>query len=140
MNQVQFKMDSVVSPFHYDVASLTEAWGRIHSIDQEPLPSESGFKQLLKATNLELTSPMFGDDFAGLTAALLDAWVDFHNGHFQQAYAKGQACGPIGSYVALLALNSYSTYLAPAEEQAAKQWMSNQYVLSVKGDSQTSQS
>lgn len=120
MNAVSFVSGKVDSPYQYDKSSMASAWPQIHAIDQEPLPTVAGLKQLLKGTDLALesASPRFGQDFDGLADALLDAWVDFHNGDFQSAYQKGMGCGLVGYYVAMLALNTYATYLAPTSEQA----------------------
>jgi hypothetical protein len=48
--------------FWFDAASLRPAWGRLHKGDAEPLPTEP---------------------------ALLDGWVQFHNGDFESAARTG---------------------------------------------------
>lgn len=106
---MQFTTGKVESPFHYDRDSLVDAWSRIHSIDQEPLPS---------AENLERASGVNAEDAGALSQTLLAAWVDFHNGDFQGAWEKGKAAGAAGGYVTGLALNSYGTYLAPEKDRA----------------------
>lgn len=75
--------------FAFDAASLAKSWSRLHQLDLEPLPSD---------------------------ARLLDAWVLFHNGEFQQAVAAGLALGDAGLNVANKASCMYATYLEPREK------------------------
>ncbi|MDX1692748.1 MAG: hypothetical protein R3208_03215 [Ketobacteraceae bacterium] len=106
--------------FNYDKASLTSIWGRMHSIDQEPLPTAEALAARLSRPGVDLqqASPAYGDDYAGLSDAILSAWVDFHNGAFRDAFETGKRCGPIACYVTYLAQNSYASYVAQPEEQA----------------------
>lgn len=108
----------VSEPFDYDPESLAAIWHKIHSIDCEPLPTADHLQQILAHQNLLQASPVYGKDYAALSDALMAAWTAFHNGCFLQAYEMGKACGPVGAYVALLALNSYAGYLAPDDEKA----------------------
>lgn len=118
MNSLAFNVARVESPFDYNSDSIVDVWSQVHSIDKEPLPTAKGLKQLLKGASIDAASPTYGDDFEALAAAIIDGWVDFHNGDFQGAFDKAEACGPAASYLALLALNTYAGYLAPESKQA----------------------
>ncbi|MCG8669593.1 MAG: hypothetical protein MI867_09290 [Pseudomonadales bacterium] len=118
MNSLNFQVDKVESPFEYDAQSILDAWPQVHSIDQEPLPCANTLDALLNGSDLSVTSPSFGDDTEALSEHLMSGWVDFHNGDFQGAYEKAVHCGPAATYLALMALNTYASYLAPEKERA----------------------
>ena len=105
--------------FNYDRESLPPIWERMHGIDQEPLPTPQVLDALLKrpGVRLEQVSPEYGDDVEGLSDALLDAWVAFHNGDYEGAAQQGRACGAVAGYVTYLAENSYASYRAPETER-----------------------
>jgi tetratricopeptide (TPR) repeat protein len=75
--------------FRYDAASVTRDWARLHAGDAEPLP----------------TDPQ-----------VLQAWVHFHNGEFQQAVAAGIAAGGDGITAANKASCIYANYLEKKEK------------------------
>lgn len=77
------------SDYAFDVASLTRHWSRLHAGDAEPLPSEP---------------------------AVLQAWVLFHNGRFEQAAAAGLDIGEAGLTVANKATAIHATYLEKKEK------------------------
>ncbi|HCE29669.1 MAG TPA: hypothetical protein DET46_13895, partial [Comamonadaceae bacterium] len=55
--------------YQFDAASLKKQWARLHAGDAEPLPKD---------------------------AAVLQAWVHYHNGEFQQAAEAGLEAGGAG--------------------------------------------
>ena len=77
--------------FGYDGLSLQKHWHRLHAGDLEPLP----------------TSP-----------ELLDAWVLFHNGQFEEAHSVGLRLGVHGATVAQKAACIYATHLEPHESHS----------------------
>lgn len=75
--------------YAFDTASLKKQWRRLHQGDCEPLPGN---------------------------AAVLKAWVLFHNGEFQQAAAAGLKAGGGGITVANKATCIYANYLETREK------------------------
>ena len=75
--------------YKFDAASLKKNWARLHTGDCEPLPKE---------------------------AAVLQAWVLFHNGEFQQALDAGIKAGGDGITVANKATSIYANYLEKKEK------------------------
>ena len=75
--------------YAFDAASLKKNWARLHTGDCEPLPKE---------------------------AAVLQAWVLFHNGEFQQAAEAGIKAGGDGITVANKATSIYANYLEKKEK------------------------
>ena len=73
----------------FDVASLQANWSRLHRCDAEPLPVD-------------------GD--------VLQAWVLFHNGDFQQAAEAGLKAGTDGVTVANKATSVYARFLEKREK------------------------
>ena len=87
--------------YAFDAASLIKNWSCLHQGDCEPLPAD---------------------------AAVLQAWVLFHNGEFQQAAQAGLKAGGDGITVANKATCIYANYLEGKEQtrfnlflQAARQ-------------------
>lgn len=72
-----------------DAASLKKSWARLHQGDCEPLPKE---------------------------AAVLQAWVLFHNGEFQKAAEAGIKAGGDGITVGNKATSIYANYLESKEK------------------------
>ena len=72
-----------------DAASLKKNWARLHQGDCEPLPKET---------------------------AVLQAWVLFHNGEFQNAAEAGLKAGGAGITVANKATCIYANYLETKEK------------------------
>ena len=75
--------------YAFDAASLKKNWARLHQGDCEPLPKE---------------------------AAVLQAWVFFHNGEFQKAAEAGLKAGGAGITVANKATSIYANYLETKEK------------------------
>ncbi|MDB5743951.1 MAG: hypothetical protein JWR68_2266 [Polaromonas sp.] len=75
--------------YAFDAVSLRKNWARLHRNDCEPLPKD---------------------------AAVLQAWVFFHNGEFQQAAEAGLQAGGDGITVANKATCIYATYLESKEK------------------------
>ncbi len=75
--------------YRFDSASLAPHWGRLHQGDAEPLPDDP---------------------------ALLDAWVHFHNGEFEQAAQAGLRLGDAGWTLANKATCIYAHYIEPREQ------------------------
>src|SRR5690349_17460671 len=75
--------------FAFDAASVQKQWTRLHASDAEPLPGE---------------------------AAVIEAWVLFHNGEFQKAAEAGLAAGGAGITVANKATAIYANYLEKKEK------------------------
>ena len=75
--------------YAFDAASLKKSWARLHQGDCEPLPQE---------------------------AAVLQAWLFFHNGEFQKAQEAGIKAGGAGITVANKATSIYANYLEPREK------------------------
>jgi tetratricopeptide (TPR) repeat protein len=75
--------------YSFDAASLKKSWARLHQGDCEPLPKE---------------------------AAVLQAWVLFHNGDFQKAAEAGLKAGGAGITVANKATSIYANYLETKEK------------------------
>ncbi|MDP1955378.1 MAG: hypothetical protein Q8K71_12925 [Polaromonas sp.] len=72
-----------------DAASLKKNWARLHQGDCEPLPKE---------------------------AAVLQAWMLFHNGEFQKAAEAGLKAGGAGITIANKATSIYANYLETKEK------------------------
>lgn len=72
-----------------DAAAVRARWARLHAGDAEPLPADP---------------------------AVLQAWVLFHNGEFQQALEAGLAAGGAGLTVAGKATCVYAAYLETKEK------------------------
>ena len=75
--------------YSWDAASLKKQWARLHRGDCEPLPKD---------------------------AAVLAAWVLFHNGEFQKAAEAGAKAGGGGITVANKATAIYANYLEAKEK------------------------
>lgn len=75
--------------YAFDAASLKKDWARLHQGDCEPLPRD---------------------------AAVLQAWVLFHNGEFQKAAEAGIKAGGDGITVANKATSIYANYLESREK------------------------
>jgi tetratricopeptide (TPR) repeat protein len=75
--------------YTFDAASLKKSWARLHQGDCEPLPKD---------------------------AAVLQAWVLFHNGEFQKAAEAGLKAGGAGLTVANKATSIYANYLETKEK------------------------
>ena len=82
--------------YSFDAASLKKNWPRLHVGDCEPLPKE---------------------------AAVLQAWVLFHNGDFQQAADAGLKAGGDGITVANKATSLYANYLEKKEKTKLELFM-----------------
>jgi hypothetical protein len=76
--------------FNYDRATIKNHWALLHAADCVSLPRD---------------------------ADVLDAWILFHNGHFQEAYRLGLALDAAGSVVANKAACVYATLLEPSESR-----------------------
>jgi len=75
--------------YTFDAASLKKSWPRLHQGDCEPLPKD---------------------------AAVLQAWLLFHNGEFQKAAEAGLKAGGAGITVANKATSIYANYLETKEK------------------------
>ncbi len=75
--------------YDFDTASVKKNWSRLHAGDAEPLPAD---------------------------AAVLDAWVLFHNGEYQRAAEAGLSAGGDGITVANKATAIYANYLEKKEK------------------------
>ena len=75
--------------YSWDAASLKKQWARLHRGDCEPLPKD---------------------------AAVLAAWVLFHNGEFQKAAEAGAKAGGSGITVANKATAIHANYLEAKEK------------------------
>jgi len=75
--------------YAFDAASLKKSWARLHQGDCEALPKE---------------------------AAVLQAWVLFHNGDFHKAAEAGLKAGGAGITVANKATSIYANYLESKEK------------------------
>lgn len=73
----------------FDAASLQANWSRLHRCDAEPMPADG---------------------------AVLQAWVLFHNGDFQQAAEAGLKAGNDGVTVANKATSVYARFLEKREK------------------------
>jgi len=75
--------------YAFDASSVARNWASLHRGDCEPLPED---------------------------AAVLQAWVLFHNGEFQKAAESGQGMGDNGITVANKATCIYANYLESKEK------------------------
>ncbi|NML47765.1 hypothetical protein HHL11_28715 [Ramlibacter sp. G-1-2-2] len=75
--------------FRFDAAGVRRLWERLHASDAEPLPADP---------------------------AVLEAWVFFHNGEFQQAAESGVRAGGAGITVANKATCIHANYLEKREK------------------------
>ena len=82
--------------YEFDATSLKKSWARLHQGDCEPLPKE---------------------------AAVLQAWVLFHNGEFQKAFDAGMKAGGHGLTVANKAASIYANYLETKEKTKLEMFM-----------------
>lgn len=82
--------------YTFDAPSLKKNWVRLHQGDCEPLPRE---------------------------AAVLQAWVLFHNGEFQKAAEAGAKAGGDGITVANKATSIYANYLEGKEKTKLELFM-----------------
>lgn len=109
--------------FDFTLASLEAVWPQLHSIDGEPFPSVDRVSRSLKETGSASNST--GDPIKSeqtteaLTTQLQHAWLAFHQGRFDEAYQLGCSLGPLGSYVAHLAVNVYGVAFVAEENRAA---------------------
>ncbi len=82
--------------YAFTAASLKKAWAQLHVGDGEPLPKD---------------------------AAVLQAWVLFHNGDYQKACEAGLQAGGAGITVANKATCMYATYLETKENTRLELFM-----------------
>lgn len=76
--------------FSFDTPSIKKQWAKLHAADCEPLPEDPD---------------------------VLEAWVHFHNGHFEEACLLGLALGNEGTTVANKAACVYAAQLKPQDAQ-----------------------
>jgi tetratricopeptide (TPR) repeat protein len=76
--------------YEYTAASLKKNWARLHQGDCEPFPKDD---------------------------AVIEAWIAFHAGRFEDAYKAGLACGEAGFNVANKAANIYANYLEKSDSK-----------------------
>ena len=79
--------------YEYTVASIKKSWDRLHKGDCEPFPKD---------------------------AKVLDAWIAYHAGRFEQAVELGLAAGDDGLNAANKAACIYGTYLEADEKKKLK--------------------
>jgi tetratricopeptide (TPR) repeat protein len=103
-----------------DDQAFETQWQRLHQGDKEAAPTLALVEKrlqdhpdLLAATQKSGAS----DDPKALSAALLQAWQDFHGGRFREAREAGLGAGPLGLVVAGKASNIYATYLCVDEKE-----------------------
>ena len=82
--------------YSFDTTSVKKNWARLHQGDCEPLPKD---------------------------AAVLSAWVLFHNGDFQKAFDAGVKVGGDGVTVANKAACIYANYLETKEKPKLDMFM-----------------
>ena len=82
--------------YSFDAAGVKKNWVRLHQGDCEPLPKD---------------------------AAVLAAWVLFHNGEFQKAFDAGIKAGGDGITVANKAACTYANYLETKENSKLDMFM-----------------
>ena len=82
--------------YGFDAGSVKKNWARLHQGDCEPLPKD---------------------------AAVLNAWVLFHNGEFQKAFDAGIKAGGDGMTVANKAACIYANYLETKEKPKLDMFM-----------------
>ena len=82
--------------YTFDAVSVKNHWQRLHQGDCEPIPTD---------------------------AAVLQAWVLFHNGDFQQAFDAGLRVGGDGITVANKAASIYANYLETSEKVKLEMFM-----------------
>ena len=82
--------------YTFDAASVKKNWARLHQGDCEALPKD---------------------------AAVLQAWVLFHNGAFQKAFDAGLSAGGDGITVANKATCIYANYLETKEKAKLEMFM-----------------
>ena len=82
--------------YAFDAASLKKNWARLHQGDCEPLPKD---------------------------AAVLQAWLFFHNGEFQKAQEAGLKAGGAGITAANKATSIYANYLETREKAKLELFM-----------------
>lgn len=82
--------------YSFDATSVKKNWARLHQGDCEPLPKD---------------------------AAVLSAWVLFHNGEFQKAFEAGIKAGGDGVTVANKAACIYANYLETKEKPKLDMFM-----------------
>ena len=82
--------------YSFDAAGVKKNWVRLHQGDCEPLPKD---------------------------AAVLAAWVLFHNGEFQKAFDAGIKAGDDGITVANKAACIYANYLETGEKSKLDMFM-----------------
>ena len=85
-----------IGDYDFDAASLKKNWARLHQGDCEALPKD---------------------------AAVLQAWVLFHNGEFQKAFDAGLKAGGAGLTVANKAASIYANYLETKEKTKLEMFM-----------------
>jgi tetratricopeptide (TPR) repeat protein len=76
--------------YEYTAASLKKSWARLHQGDCEPLPKDG---------------------------AVLEAWIHYHAGRFEEAYKAGLALGDAGINVANKAMNIHANYLEKSDSK-----------------------
>ena len=92
--------------FEYPAQTLAEAWPALHRGDQEPFPD----RERVLAMDPDCA------DADTVSAALQQAWRDFHAGHFAAAVVAADALGLIGHAVANKACGIYADYLEEDDE------------------------
>ncbi|HMN80694.1 MAG TPA: hypothetical protein PKA20_12270 [Burkholderiaceae bacterium] len=74
----------------YTMATLKKNWARLHRGDCEPFPKDDG---------------------------VVEAWIAFHAGDFENAHALGLEAGDAGATVACKAANIYANYLEKSDKK-----------------------
>lgn len=105
--------------FDFAGEKLRKSWPALHAGDKEPFPDDKHAARLLKAVGK--LGPK-GLDAPTLAARLQEAWRAFHHGDYEQAFAAGEALGPLGASVAVKALGIHATYLVDGEEEQVERF------------------
>jgi tetratricopeptide (TPR) repeat protein len=97
--------------FDYSGDKLAKAWDKLHAGDCEIFPDEVRIQSLLAA------HPKLGKatDAGKISAALQQAWRDYHRGDFQAAFEAGEKLGPLGASVAVKSGGIHAVYLVDDE-------------------------
>lgn len=104
------------SEYLYEGEKLQVNWGRLHSNDKEPYPSEDHIKQLCIAYPA-LRNSLPYEDYAKLAQEFQQAWRFYHHGEYQNAFNLGMSLGLIGYHVASRAQAMYAYYLEDNESR-----------------------
>jgi len=104
----------LLTPVELNLQSLEENWERLHIGNSEVFPSVPALEELVSG-NPKIAASLDGVPLDELSGMLIQGWLHFHQGNYQQATQLALASGLPGLNLASKAMAIYATHLEDNE-------------------------